>query len=72
MICVFTASNMVWQTIELTTSSFPRAPVVDDKGTFIGFISECDILETGRDVSQLTAEEMMVQDHVAIHESATL
>ena len=62
-------------TIELTTSSLPGAPVVDDKGTFIGFISEFDILnilESGRDVSQLTAEEIMVQDHVAIHESATL
>ena len=62
-------------TIELTTSSLPGAPVVDDKGTFIGFISEfdiLDILESGRDVSQLTAEEIMVQDHVAIHESATL
>lgn len=62
-------------TIELLTSSLPGAPVVDDKGTFIGFISEFDvlnILETGRDVSNLTAEEIMVQDHVAIHESATL
>ena len=62
-------------TIELTTSSLPGAPVVDDKGTFIGFISEfdiLDILESGRDLSQLTAEEMMVQDHVAIKESATL
>ena len=62
-------------TIELLTSSLPGAPVVDDKGSFIGFISEFDvlnILETGRDVSQLTAEEIMVQDHVAIQESATL
>jgi len=62
-------------TLELLTSSLPGAPVVDDKGTFVGFISEFDvlnILETGRDVSQLTAEEIMAQDHVAIHESATL
>lgn len=62
-------------TIELATSSLPGAPVLDDKGTFIGFISEFDILtilESGRDVSQLIAEEIMVQDHVAIPESATL
>ena len=54
-------------TIELTTSSLPGAPVVDDKGNFIGFISEFDILnilETGRELGQLTAEEIMVQDHV--------
>jgi len=62
-------------TIELTTSSLPGAPVVDHKGAFIGFISEFDILsvlESGRELSQLTAEEIMVQDHVAIKESATL
>ena len=62
-------------TIELTTSSLPGAPVVDDKGNFVGFISEFDILnilETGRELSQLTAEEIMVQDHVSIPESATL
>lgn len=62
-------------TISLNTSSLPGAPVVDDKGAFIGFISEfdiLDILESGRDLSQLTAEEIMVQDHVAIKESATL
>ena len=62
-------------TIELLTSSLPGAPVVDEKGVFIGFISEfdvLDILETGRDISQLTAEEIMVKDHIAIQESATL
>ncbi len=62
-------------TFELLTSSLPGAPVVDDKGTFIGFISEfdvLDILETGRDVSHLTAEEIMVKDHIAIQESVTL
>jgi len=62
-------------TLALNTSSLPGAPVVDDKGGFIGFISEFDILsilEDGRELSQLTAEEIMVQDHVAISESATL
>ncbi len=62
-------------TIELLSSSLPGAPVVDDRGAFIGFISEfdiLDILETGRDVSNLKAEEIMVPDHVAIEESATL
>jgi predicted transcriptional regulator len=30
------------------------------------------VLEAGRDVSQLTAEEIMVQDHIAIPISTTL
>ena len=62
-------------TLELLTSHLPGAPVVDEKGSCIGFISEFDVLNTlemGRDVSNLTAEEIMVKDHVAIHESATL
>jgi predicted transcriptional regulator len=62
-------------TVELLTSSLPGAPVVDSKGHFIGFISQFDVLsvlEAGRDVSQLTAEEIMVQDHIAINISTTL
>ena len=57
-------------TKELLASSLPGAPVVDTKGHFIGFISQFDVLsvlEAGRDVSQLTAEEIMVQDHIAIN-----
>jgi predicted transcriptional regulator len=62
-------------TVELLTSSLPGAPVVDAKGHFIGFISQFDVLsvlEAGRDVSQLTAKEIMVQDHIAINISTTL
>jgi predicted transcriptional regulator len=62
-------------TVELLTSSLPGAPVVDAKGRFIGFISQFDVLsvlEAGRDISQLTAEEIMVHDHVAIQSSTTL
>ncbi len=62
-------------TIELLTSTLPGAPVVDDQGAFLGFISEFDvlhILESGRDVSQLTAEEIMSRDYVGIPDSSTL
>ena len=62
-------------TVELLTSFLPGAPVVDSKGHFMGFISQFDVLsvlEAGRDISQLTAEDIMVQDHIAIHSSATL
>ena len=62
-------------TNELLASSMPGARVVDEKGNFIGFISEFDVLstlETGRDISQLTAEEIMVKDHIAISISSTI
>ena len=62
-------------TQELLTSSLPGAPVVDPKGHCVGFISQFDVLavlEAGRDVSQLTAKEIMVPDPIAISISTTL
>lgn len=62
-------------TEKLLSISLPGAPVVDANGRYIGFISQFDVLsvlEAGRDVSQLTAEDIMVQDHVAIQSSTTL
>ena len=62
-------------TQELLTSSLPGAPVVDPKGHCVGFISQFDVLavlEAGRDVSQLTAKEIMVRDPIAIPSSTTL
>lgn len=62
-------------TQELLTSSLPGAPVVDPHGHCVGFISQFDVLavlEAGRDVSQLTAEEIMVPDPIAIPICTTL
>jgi len=60
---------------QLLTSPMAGAPIVDDEGHFIGFISEFDILnafESGRDIRQLVAEEIMVQDRIAIQDSTSL
>lgn len=60
---------------QLLTSPMAGAPVVDDEGHFIGFISEFDLLsafESGRDIRQLFAEEIMVQDRIAIQDSTSL
>ena len=61
--------------VQLLTTQIPGAPVVDAKGKFIGFISEFDVLtvlESGRDISQLAAKEIMVKDRVAISDSTTI
>lgn len=61
--------------VQLLSTRTPGARVVDNKGKFIGFISEFDVLrvlEAGRDISQLTAEEMMSKDRVAISASTTI
>jgi len=60
---------------ELLVSDIPGAPVVDAEGKFVGFISEVDILgalELGRDISQLTAQEIMVSDQIGINRSTTI
>ncbi len=61
--------------VELLSTHTPGAPVVDRKGTFIGFISEFDLLgalESGQDLSKLTAEEIMTKEPIAVHESTTI
>ena len=55
--------------LELLTTHTPGAPVVDDRNEFIGFISEFDVLralEAGKDLSTVTAEDLMVHDRIAV------
>src|SRR6476646_5881767 len=55
--------------LELLTTHTPGAPVVNDRNEFIGFISEFDVLRTlqvGKDLSMLTAEDIMVHEHISV------
>lgn len=50
-------------------------PVIDHVGRFIGFVSELDLLtalESGRDLHQTCAEEIMTRDHLAVTEATTI
>ncbi len=61
--------------VELLSTHTPGAPVVDEKGVFIGFISEFDVLralEVGKDLSRTTAEEIMAKDRIAVTDSTTI
>lgn len=61
--------------VELLSTHTPGAPVVDDKGEFIGFISEFDVLralEANKDLSKMTAEEIMAKDRIAVTEETTI
>ncbi len=67
--------NAMGIAIELLTSHTPGAPVVDEQGDFIGFISEFDILralEAQRDLNRLTAEEVMAKDRIAVTEETSI
>ena len=61
--------------LELLSTHTPGAPVVDDRNEFIGFISEFDVLralEAGKDLSSLTAEDIMVHERIAVTAETTI
>lgn len=61
--------NAMGVAVELLATHTPGAPVVNERGEFIGFVSEFDILRTlaaKKDLNQLTAEDVMVKEHISI------
>ncbi len=61
--------------LELLSTYTAGAPVVDPRNESIGFISEFDVLralEAGRDLSKLTAEDIMVHDRIAVTVETTI
>ncbi len=61
--------------VELLTTHTPGAPVVDDAGQYIGFISEFDLLkalQANKDLNQLTAEAIMAKDRITVTEGTTI
>lgn len=70
-----TGQNGMAVAVELLSSHTSGAPVVDDHNTFVGFISEIDVLhtlESGQDLSRLTAENIMVHDQISVTAETTL
>jgi predicted transcriptional regulator len=67
--------NAMGIAVELLTTHTPGAPVVDEQGNFIGFVSEFDILralEVGKDLNRLTAEDVMVKERIAVTEDTSI
>ncbi|MDE3243649.1 MAG: CBS domain-containing protein [Nitrospirota bacterium] len=67
--------NALAVAVELLSTHTPGAPVVDDSGEFIGFVSEFDVLralEAKKDLSQLTAEEIMAKDRIAVTDNTSI
>jgi predicted transcriptional regulator len=60
---------------ELISSHVTGAPVLNNTGHFIGFISEIDVLvaiECGKDLRNLRAEDIMNKSAIAVDESTTI
>jgi CBS domain-containing protein len=61
--------------LELLSTHIHGAPVVDEKGRFIGFVSEFDLLkalEVGKDLNTVTAEEIMIRNLLSVTESTPI
>lgn len=61
--------------VELLSSHTSGAPIVDDAGKFVGFVSEFDLLgaiESGENLSKMTADQIMNKDHFVADESTTI
>lgn len=67
--------NAMGIAVELLTTHTPGAPVVDERGEFVGFISEFDILralEAGKDLNRLTAEDVMAKERIAVTDETSI
>ena len=61
--------------VELLSTHTSGAPVVDEGGEFIGFVSEFDIfraLEAKKDLNQLTAGDVMARDRIAVTDDTSI
>ncbi|ULA68601.1 MAG: CBS domain-containing protein [Nitrospira sp.] len=62
-------------TIEMLSAHVSGAPVVDHDGTYVGFISEVDILTAlagAHDLNRLTAEQLMVKNPISVRKSTPI
>ena len=61
--------NAMAVAVELLSTHTPDAPVVDERGEFIGFVSEFDILralKAKNDLNQLTPEAVMTKEQISV------
>ena len=67
--------NAMGIAVELLTTHTHGAPIVNEGGDFLGFISEFDILralEAAKDLNRLTAEDVMAKDRIAVTDETSI
>ena len=68
-------NNAMGVAVELLTTHTAGAPVVDERGEFIGFVSEFDILralEAKKHLNRLTAEDVMAKEHISVTNATSI
>ena len=67
--------NAMGVAVELLSTHTSGAPVVDERGAFIGFVSEFDVLralESKKDLNQLTAEDVMAKEQISVTKDTSI
>ena len=67
--------NAMGVAVELLTTHTSGAPVVDENGKFVGFVSEFDILralEAKKNLNQLTAEDVMAKAQISVTNTTSI
>lgn len=67
--------NAMGIAVELLTTHTSGAPVVNEQGDFIGFVSEFDILRAlgaEKDLNRLTAKDVMAKDRISVTEGTSI
>ena len=67
--------NAMGVAVELLSTHTPGAPVVDEEGEFIGFVSEFDVLralEAKKDLNQLTSGDIMAKGRIAVTDDTSI
>jgi len=75
MLRIRPGSNAKYVSVVLLASHIPGAPVVDEEGRFLGFISEFDILralQEGKDLALLAAKDIMTKRQYTVLESTSI
>jgi len=74
-LCFHVGQNGLAIAVALLSSHTAGAPVVDDRGTYMGFINEFDLmraLDAGKDLSKLRAEDIMRTDRLTVTDRTTI
>jgi predicted transcriptional regulator len=68
-------TNAKYVAVTLLSSHVTGAPVIDEKGRYLGYISEFDVLRAlrdGKDLELLAAKDIMTTHRHIIHESTRI
>lgn len=69
------SQNAMGVAVDLLSTHTPGAPVIDEQGEMVGFVSELDLLkavEANKDLNQLQVADIMTKDRIVVTDDTTV